>query len=172
MVRESVIGAFILLATAGATAIEPLGVGLQVAASSSDYDAFMKLSSQNRRARFNAMSAEARATIVRTHVRRWMDRNAGRLSAGELAAFEEIVAFLTPELSGHATSAPNKREDAVAARIRCRVAPEDVRHATNVFGEPAESPGRTMKWTSLTQAQCWVDRMIEAAVDYLPNIGL
>ena len=171
MVREGLIGAFILLALGSATAREPVDLRLQVASSSSDYDDFMRLSPRERRARFNAISAEDRATIVQTHVRRWVNSNRGRLSAGELAVFQEIVAFLSSELSNHPTGAVNKREDALMARMRCRVAPEDVRQATNVFGEAAESPARTVKWTYLTQAKCWVDWMIESAVDYLPDIG-
>ena len=171
MVREGLIGAFILLAQGSATASEPVAVRLQVASSSTDYDDFMKLSPRERRARFEAISAEDRAMIVQTHVRRWVNSNRGRLSTHELAVFEEITAFLSLKRSNDSPRAADKREDALMARMRCRVAPEDVREATNVFGETVESPARTMKWTYLTQAKCWVDWMIESAVDYLPDIG-
>ena len=171
MVHEGLVAAFILLTLTNAIASESMDVRLQGPSSSNVYDDFMKLSPRERRARFSALSAEQRATIVQTNVRRWINSNRDRLSAGELAVFEEIVAFLSPELSSHHTGAANKREDALKARMRCRVATEDVKQATNVFGETAESPYRTMQWTYLTQAKCWVEWMIESAVDYLPNIG-
>jgi hypothetical protein len=91
------------LVQGSATASEPEAVRVQVASSSTDYDDFMKPSPRERRARFDAIGAEAedRAMIVQTHLRRWVNSSRGRLSTHELAVFEEITAFLS--LSGPTT---------------------------------------------------------------------
>lgn len=70
----------------------------QIAATANDYDGFMTLSLDQRRARFDALSAEAKAGIIRTHAERWLESNRGRLTASEAAVFDEIVAFITPEI--------------------------------------------------------------------------
>ena len=171
MMRKGLIGTFILLALGGAVATEVPPARLQGTAPWSHYDDFMKLTAHQRRARFNTISAENRATILQTHVKRWLHNNRGRLTAGELAVFEEIIAFLSPDLYREPDGDLNKREGALWARMRCRVIPEDVREATDVFGEASESPPQKVNRGYLRQAKCWIDWMIESVVDYVPNIG-
>ena len=151
--------------------LEALATRLQVSAPGIEYGDFMKLSASERRACFDSLTAENRARIVQTHVKRWLDKNRRHLTAGELAVFEEIVAFLSPELSRTSDGASDKRQDALQARVRCRVAPEDVSAATNVFGEARNSLGQKAKRSYLKQAKCWIDWVIEEIVDYVPDIG-
>lgn len=169
MVRTGLMGAFILLAVGGATATDAPHVRLQVTAPWSHYDDFMKLTADQRRARFNVISGENRVTIIQTHVKRWLHNNRARLTVRELAVFEEIIAFLSPGLFREPDSTLDKREDAVRARMRCRVAPEDVREATNVFADASGLPRQKVNWSYLRQANCWIDWMIEGVVDYVPN---
>ena len=166
MMRMRLIGAFIVIAARSVVVAEPPRVPLQVAASWSDYDDFMKLSAHQRRARFDAISAENRAMIVQIHVKRWLQNNRLRLTVEEVKVFEEIIAFLN---SGLHRERPDdelkKRDEALRARMNCRVSPDDVREATNVFAEAGESPGPKAEWTYLSQAKCWIWWIIEGVAD-------
>ncbi len=171
MMRTGLIGAFLVLAMGSAIATETPDRRLQVSTPGIDYGDFMKLSAPERRARFDSLTAENRSRIVQTHVKRWLDKNRRHLTAGELAVFEEIVTFLSPESSRTSDGASDKRQDALEAKMRCRVAPEDVREATNVLGKASRSPGQKVKRSYLKQAKCWIDWVLEGVVDYVPDIG-
>ena len=112
MMRAGLIGAFLLLAMGSAIATETPDRRLQVSTPGIDYGDFMKLSALERRARFDSLTAENRARIVQTHVKRWLDKNRRHLTAGELAVFEDIVTFLSAESSRTSDGASDKRQDA------------------------------------------------------------
>ena len=63
-----------------------------------DYETFMHLEWRDRLAMFNAVSAETRADLVRTHFRRWLDANRASLSAAQTEALEEQFDIVRPEL--------------------------------------------------------------------------
>jgi hypothetical protein len=72
--------------------------------------------------------------IARTHVERWLDRNRARLTAPGTKVFEEIAAFITPEIYRRPPDRTyDERDKALMATMRCRVSPEDVNEATNVL---------------------------------------
>ena len=171
MIGTGLIRAFILFATIGAWPIETGHARLQ-SASWTEYEAFMKLSARERRPRFAALSADNKATIVQTHVRRWLDENRGRLTSGELAIFQEMIAFVTPDLYRRRRDEElDKRVDAMVAGIRCRVSDEDVREATDVFAERSDSSRLKGQWSYLSRAKCWIGWAIEGVVDYIPDTG-
>jgi hypothetical protein len=171
MMRAGLVAAVIVVAVSRPAATEAPQVSPQVTASWSDYDDFMKLSAQQRRMRFSAISTENREIIIQTHVRRWFEDNRGRLSDNEVAVFEEIVAFISSDHFRKPDGTFDKRSDTLLKKMRCRVAPEDVRAATNVFAEASESPGQTLKWSYLRQAKCWIEWTLEGLVDYVPSTG-
>ena len=87
MMRKGLIGAFIVLAAGGAIATEGPHIRPQVTAAWNGYDDFMKLRPDQRHARFVAISAENKAMIVQTHVKRWLHSNRTRLTASEVKVF-------------------------------------------------------------------------------------
>lgn len=170
MRRVGLIGAFIVLAVSSAVATDAPHVRLQAIASWNDYDDFMKLAAGQRRARFAALTAENKAMIVQTHAQRWLHDNRERLTASEIGVFEEIIAFITPDLyRERSDDTLDKREEALRATMRCRVRPDDVRNATNVLREERASPSQKPKWSYLNQAKCWIDWFVEDFVDYIPS---
>ena len=135
------------------------------------YDDFMKLSDDQRRGHFGELSAENKSLIVRTHAERWLANNRGHLTASEVAVFQEVIGFITPERYARgANTALDREEGALRAKMRCRVSPDDVVQAFNVFGAASESGVRKPTWTYLTQAKCWLDWVAEDLVDYLPSV--
>src|SRR5262245_50865851 len=65
------------------------------------YDQFFAMTNRSDRIRvFNEITAENKATLVRTHMERWLNRHRGRLSAEQVAMMEENIRFVTPELYG------------------------------------------------------------------------
>lgn len=168
MIRVGLLGLFLLFVMTG-EATQAVRFRLQASVPWTSYDEFVKLPPPQRRERFNIMSAGNRATIVQTHVKRWLDRNRGRLSASEVAIFEEIITFLERARTSGGFS--DDRGDALVARMRCRVADEDVREATNVFGDATKPSDSKVGRRYLSQAQCWIDWMIESVVDYIPATG-
>ena len=169
MMRTGLIAAFIVVVIGGAGAPEAPHVRLQTSAPWTEYDDFIKLSVHQRHARFDTISAENKAMIVRTHVERWLHNNRGRLSASEAAVFEEIVAFITPDLYRDRREDVMKREEAFEAKIRCGVSPAHVREATNLFREASESASPKLTWGYLSQAKCWFEWILDGVVDYVPN---
>lgn len=137
---------------------------------SPSYDDFARLPADRKRERFFALTPEGRAMIYRTHAERWLASNRARLSGSEIAVFEEIVAFITPELYGRTLDRGlEERERALQARMRCRVSDEDVMAMMDVFEDtPVASPPRRT-WTYLSQAKCWVEWAAESLVAYVPT---
>lgn len=135
------------------------------------YADFIELSVDQRRARFGELSAENRSLIVRTHAERWLANNRGHLTASEVAVFQEVINFVTPAryVKG-ANTEPDREEAALRAKMRCRVSPDDLVQAFNVFGAASESRASKPTWTYLTQAKCWLEWGAEDLVDYLPSV--
>lgn len=52
----------------------------------------------------------------------------------------------------------------------CRVSPEDLREAFNLFGTRPQTGAVTPKWTCLRQAECWLAWVAYELVDYVPTI--
>ena len=101
------------------------------------YDEFFALADRDDRIRvFNEITAENRATLVRTHLERWLSRNRGRLSAEQVAMMEENIRFVGPELY----SLPKKPEVQakaldLAERTRKLFGPMDVAQALTIQGD-------------------------------------
>jgi len=63
-----------------------------------EYDAFRAKSWAERIELFNAISAEERAEIVRTHVSRWLSDHRHELTDEQIAIVEENIACIRPAL--------------------------------------------------------------------------
>lgn len=62
------------------------------------YDEFMPQPLQERLRIFNEVSAENRASLIKTHVERWLASNRPRLSNEQISVVEEMIPYITPEL--------------------------------------------------------------------------
>ena len=171
MIRVGLVGTVIVLAAASAVARhQPIQHGVQGSSAVGVYKEFMAFPADHRRAQFAAMSPENKAGVMRTHMERWIQANKGRLTAPEIAVFEEMVAYVTPEIYRRPPeSAVDKREEELRAKMRCRVSPEDVRAATNLFASAATSASEKASWNYLSQAKCWINWFLEGVVDYIPR---
>jgi len=63
-----------------------------------DYDFIMSGDWAHRSRLFESLPPEEKADFARTHRRRWLDANWQGLSAEQVAAIEEQIAFIKPEL--------------------------------------------------------------------------
>ena len=61
-----------------------------------DYDTFMAGDLQSRIRTFNEVSAENRAALISTHIRRWIAANKQRLSAEQMGMTDLWLRFVTP----------------------------------------------------------------------------
>jgi hypothetical protein len=61
------------------------------------YDEFMIKPVGERIGIFNQVSPENRADLVRTHLSRWLERNADRLSDEQKEVMDENLGFITPD---------------------------------------------------------------------------
>jgi hypothetical protein len=170
MLRSLLVTAIVVFAVVGAQAHPRHGAQ---GASPSDvtYDDFRKISVDQRRGRFGSLSAENKSLIVRTHAQRWLENNRARLTASEVGVFQEMINFITPErYAKRAETAIDKEEQALRAKMRCRVSTEDVVEAFNVFGTRSQTETAKPTWTYLSQAECWLEWIAEDLVDYIPTI--
>jgi hypothetical protein len=62
-----------------------------------DYDTFGKLDVQERRRVFGEISPENKAELMRTQVKRWLEKNRNRLSLEQISVLEESITSLTPD---------------------------------------------------------------------------
>lgn len=125
------------------------------ATSGTTYQEFMKLAPQQRTARFAALSPENKALIKRTHAEQWLEKNRGRLSAGQVDLVQKAIGFVTPTLY----RTPNdpelvKKSKALESELRCRVRRSD---AIEAFG-PSRSPIPRASWLDDTWA--WFESCI------------
>lgn len=155
-------GIFLLLSGAGGPLPQP------ATAQASFYDDFMKLDLDQRRERFVSLNAEHRSLVVRTHAERWLVANRARLTADEVGLFEELIAFVTPERYQRTQSAPDREEQALREKLRCRVNPDDVMSAFGVLRQAPES--RPERWTYLDRARCWVLVVAEEFAAFVPLV--
>jgi len=61
------------------------------------YDQFMPQPRERRIQIFNEISAENRALLIQTHVKRWLATNQSRLNSEQVAVVEESIRFISPE---------------------------------------------------------------------------
>ncbi len=92
------------------------------------------------------------------------------MSAAELAAFQEAIAFVTPRIY-EAPTDPEvlKRESEVKVSMRCRVNTADAVAAFNLF-DSLPTPAEKSRWSYLSQAKCWIGWFADSVVDYIPAL--
>ncbi len=61
------------------------------------YDQFMPQPRERRIQTFNEISAENRALLIQTHIKRWLAANRSRLNSEQVAVVEESIRFISAE---------------------------------------------------------------------------
>lgn len=170
ILRSALVTAIVVFAVVGAQA-HPRHGAQGATPTVVTYDDFMKISVEQRRGRFATLSAENQSLVVRTHAERWLANSRARLTASEVGVFQEVIRFVTPErYAKRAEIAMDTEEQALRAKMRCRVSTEDVVEAFNVFGTPSQAGAPKPKWTYLSQAKCWLEWIAEDLVGFVPTI--
>ena len=62
-----------------------------------DYDSFMQQDLQGRLRTFNQVTAENRAELVQTQIKRWVEQNRTRLTSEQLKVMDENLAYVTAD---------------------------------------------------------------------------
>ena len=132
MTRLRVTGALIAIAVA---AVGLLGRNSAAQASRIEYDVFCTMDVKNKQKVFGEISPENRAELVRTQIRRWLDKNRSRLSAEQIKIMEENIAIVKADLYKFPR---NEVELAKAKSLEQRtlavMTREDMAEALTIFG--------------------------------------
>jgi len=108
-----------------------------------DYDTFHAMSWPERLSVFNAVSAEERADLVRTHVSRWLSLHRHELTQEQIAIVEENIAFIRSALY-----AVPRNEDLIngylelGKRTAALLSPDQVRDALTMYWDRSCSTRR------------------------------
>ncbi len=62
------------------------------------YQGFMKLEPHQRMEHFRNLSADAKASLKRTHAQLWLERHRHQLSGAQVQVVQEAIEFITPGL--------------------------------------------------------------------------
>lgn len=101
-----------------------------------DYDTFGKLDIQERVKVFNEISPENKAEIMRTHVKRWLEKNRSRLSPDQIAVVEQSIASITADSYRLPKSDEDmKRAKELEAKAAGVFSREDMRQAFTLDGD-------------------------------------
>ena len=104
-------------------------------ASRIEYDVFCTMDVKNKQKVFGEISPENRAELVRTQIRRWLDKNRSRLSAEQIKIMEENIAIVKADLY---KLPRNEVELAKAKSLEQRtlavMTREDMAEALTIFG--------------------------------------
>jgi hypothetical protein len=119
--------------------------GAQAPNTAITYDDFMRLDARQRRERFQTMTPENKSMVVRMHAQRWLEENHDRLSADQIALMNAAIEFVSPALYGNPNDPEQlEKEEALRARLRCRMRTWDVMNAFGVLRSP--EPVRNLSW--------------------------
>jgi len=99
-----------------------------------DFDTFMKQDIQGRLRTFNRVSAETRADLVQTLIKRWIERNKARLTPEQLEVMDDNLAFVTADRYRQPMNDQTKAQaQALSARTAALFSQEDTMQALTVY---------------------------------------
>ena len=99
------------------------------------YDYFMRLDLHERNRLFKQVTAETRAELVQTHIKRWIDKNRTRLTPEQLLVMLENLGFVTPDHYRQKASADDlARAKDLAIRTMAIFSPKDLIQALTFDG--------------------------------------
>ena len=102
-----------------------------------NYDSFRTKPWAERLTLFNAISAEERAELVRTHIRRWLEANRPELNPAQIEMMEEFIAYAQAELYALPMSDESRNEmRALEARTASLFSRDQIREALTMHWDP------------------------------------
>ena len=102
-----------------------------------NYDSFRTKPWAERLTLFNAISAEERAELVRTHIRRWLEANRHELNPAQIEMMEEFIAYAQAELYALPMSDESRNEmRALEARTASLFSRDQIREALTMHWDP------------------------------------
>lgn len=130
------------------------------ASAQTSYREFMTLAPAQRTERFRNSSAEAKASLKRTHAQLWLEQHHHQLSGAQVQIVQEAIEFITPELYLNPEDKDSRSRDiAIGRKLACALGQQ---RATEAFmlvppvappatGAPADRPAwKTLVDTWLT----------------------
>lgn len=117
-----------------------------------NYEEFLAVPDEDRPAYFSRLTAGNKACLKRTHATRWLERNRHRLSAGQVDAVQQAIAFVTPEIYID-PSRPEiaSRESEIKSALVCKLG-RDLAQEAFSFSTQSTSGGNQMsrieRWLS------------------------
>lgn len=115
------------------------------------YEAFMAVETPKRSEVFATLTPENKSALKRAHAEAWLARNRQRLSTKQIAAVQEAIAFLSPELYRQPAVAEMRvKEGKIRQQLECTLNRSDVIEAFT-FLTPGPAPTfseRVDEWLS------------------------
>ena len=101
-----------------------------------DYDTFGKLDLQGRHKVLNEISPENMAEIMKTHVKRWLEKNRNHLSQEQISVLEESITSITADSYRFPRSnEAMKRAKELAAKAAAVFSQEEMVQALTLDGD-------------------------------------
>lgn len=124
------------------------------------YEDFVRLPSERRDAVYPQLGAETKAAFLRKRFEQWLAENRGQLSSSQIAAVQEAIDLVKPELFERAPTAKEReRQNAVAKKLRCSLGAE--RAYSFAQGEAAPvNVGRS--WTQVLES--WTEWVVDCVM--------
>jgi len=124
------------------------------------YEEFVRLSPERRDEVYRQLSADTRAAFLKKRFELWLAENRGQLSSRQVAAVEEAINLVTPEMFTRAPDARvRERQDAVSHQLRCSLGQELAYSFAN--GEAA--PVRVERtWTQILHS--WTEWVVDCVM--------
>jgi hypothetical protein len=126
-----------------------LAAGGAGGAAGAEYDAFLKLSAQERQAHWSQATPAAKSQIAQAHATAWLTANEKRLDAAQIARLKQTIAVLTPDFYGATTPATEATARAHERQLACTIWKSDIATAFR----PA---GREISVTWLEDVSGWL----------------
>lgn len=105
------------------------------------YDRFIRLPQREQNAAFRDADPGTKAMLKRVHAQRWLERHRAELSARQITAVEQGIAFITPDLYEAAPQETFRREVEMAHALECAIGRRNVRAAFTFLPPGTESFG-------------------------------
>ena len=85
----------------------------------------MKLDEKDRQERFDKYDPETKSHLMRTHGRKWLEKNRSRLSKAQIALINEAIDFLSPDAFA-GTPEMQAKSMALIEKFKCAIPESDL----------------------------------------------
>ena len=124
------------------------------------YEEFDRLPLERREKAYTQLSAETKAAFLRKRFEQWLAQHRGQLSSSQIAAVQEAINLVTPELFERAPNAEERqRQDAVSKKLRCSLGAELAYSFAQ--GEAAPAKGER-SWTQVVHS--WTEWVVDCVM--------